>query len=197
MRPIASRACEICGEALNVVQRAIGGAKQYLHSGQRPDRPYAHPTEAVRLADLGREPVIRCDVCSALTAVWVYQSDDQQTHHNDIVRQDVAHGDYVSRHQAARVRRTVTERRQTQNLGERWSACDDCATAIERKDLLALISRGIDGLPATLTGKRLIRRRGELHDLYGHFLDTLKPSRGHISPEHPLGVWPDPPTGPT
>jgi len=45
----------------------------------------------------------------------------------------------------------------------------------------------------TFSARRLIRVRGELHGLYGHFLDTVKPGRGPITPEHPLGVWPDPP----
>ncbi len=187
------RFCRTCGEVLNVLQRAAGGPKQYLHSGQRPNRRYGHPTEAVRLEDLDRPPVIRCDFCSTATAAWVYRCDDQTTHRKEILRQDVAQRDYASRHGAARVRRTVTEHRETHTIGERWSACDDCAVVIEDRDLLALISRGIDGLPGTFTGKRLIRMRGELDGLYGHVFDTLKPGRGHITPQHPFGVWPDPP----
>jgi hypothetical protein len=190
------RFCRACGEVLNVLQHGTGGPREYLHSGQRPGRPYAHRAEAVRLEDLGRAPVIRCDICTTGVGAWVYLSDDQQAYQNAILRQDVGQRDYASRHGAARARRTITERRQTQNIGDRWSACIDCATLIEARDLLALISRGIDGQTRRFSGKLLIRMRGELHGLYEYFLDTLKPGRGAITPEHPFGVWPDPSTSP-
>jgi len=191
------RFCRTCGEVLNVAWRADSGTKEYLHSGQRPGRPYAHVTEAVRLADLGRAPVIRCDFCGTRTAVWAYQCADQLAHHNQILRQDIGQRDYTSRHGAARARRTVTERRNTQIIGDRWSACDDCATVVQSRDLLALIWRGVEGLPGSVSGKRLIRLRAELHGLYQHVLDTLQPGRAAITPEHPFGHWPDPNPDPT
>jgi hypothetical protein len=46
--------------------------------------------------------------------------------------------------------------------GERWSACDDCAALIETRDLMGLISRVTDAMPAKYTrGKKLLRVRGD------------------------------------
>jgi hypothetical protein len=77
--------------------------------------------------------------------------------------------------------------------GERWSACEGCATLIESRDLMGLISRVTDAMPAKYTrGKKLLRVRGDLHANYSTVLATLHPGRGRITAEHPLGVWEPP-----
>ena len=77
--------------------------------------------------------------------------------------------------------------------GERWSACDCCAALIETRDLMGLISRVTDAMPAKYTrGKKLVRVRGDLHANYSTVLATLRPGRGRITSEHPLGDWDSP-----
>jgi hypothetical protein len=77
--------------------------------------------------------------------------------------------------------------------GQRWSACDGCAALIEHRDLMGLIARVTDAMPAKLTrGKKLLLTRGLLHDNYTTVFATLRPGRGRITSGHPLGVW-DPP----
>ena len=77
--------------------------------------------------------------------------------------------------------------------GERWSACHGCAALIETRDLMGLISQVTDAMPAKYTrGKKLQQVRGDLHANYNTVFATLRPGRGRITSEHPLGDWDSP-----
>jgi hypothetical protein len=98
--------------------------------------------------------------------------------------------DYRRRHLAARTRNVETTAGPSQMWGERWSACDGCAALIEARDLMGLISRVTDAMPAKYTrGKKLVRVRGDLHANYSTVFATLRPGRGRITSEHPFGDW--------
>ena len=48
----------------------------------------------------------------------------------------------------------------------------------------------IDAMPPRYTrGKKLARVRGELHQNYSTVLATLRPGRGRITADNPLGEW--------
>jgi hypothetical protein len=55
---------------------------------------------------------------------------------------------------------------------------------------MGLISRVTDAMPTKYTrGKKLVRVRSDLHVNYSAVFATLRPGRGRITSEHPLGVW--------
>jgi hypothetical protein len=105
-------------------------------------------------------------------------------------------GDYQRRHRAARTRNVTTAPGRTQQWGQRWAACESCAELIEARDVYGLVGRAADAMPTKYThGNRLARVRGELHGTFSNVLADLRPGRGRITPEQPLGVWK--PTEPT
>jgi hypothetical protein len=107
------------------------------------------------------------------------------------VQRVVAHGDYLTRHGAARTRRVTTAPGITQNWGERWALCAACADLVDHGDVYGLVARVCDAMPAKYTrGQRLVRVRGELHATYTHLIATRQPGRGVITAENPLGLWP-------
>jgi len=166
------------------------GGVSYLHAVEVRGGTVDHRPDPVPVTEI-QDPVIECDFCSAPDAAWIYRCADHRTDLHRVTARVVSARDYRDRHHAARVRRTDTEHALTQAWGERWSACVGCAELIEARDLLGLIRRVTDAMPAKLArGNRLLRVRGELHSTYTAVFDTLSPGRGRIEPGHPLGVWP-------
>lgn len=178
--------CRTCRRAL-IRRVSRGGTVDFIHAaeqrGQRPDHQAA-PAPLTEIPD----PIIECDFCSAPEAAWVYICADQRTDTRIVTSRTVGLRDYHQRHRAARTRSVETEAGPLQVWGQRWSACQECAVLIEARDLMGLIARVTDSMPAKLTrGKKLVLTRGLLHENYGRVLATLRPGRGRITSEHPLG----------
>jgi hypothetical protein len=147
-----------------------------------------HP---VPLSELGAAARMVCDACSTPSPSYVYIFGEQTTSHDPIVARVVSHGDYLTRHSAARTRRVTTTPGITQNWGQRWALCTPCADLVDHGDVYGLVGRVCDAMPAKYTrGQRLVRVRGELHATYTHLIATRQPGRGLITAEHPLGLWP-------
>jgi hypothetical protein len=180
--------CRTCRKALNVRTSALGEVS-YHHTSQLRGQVPDHQPDPVPLAEL-TNPEMVCDFCSAPNPVWTYVCDDQLTESRLVTSRVVDLGEYRDRHAAARTRRTDTIPGITQSWGQRWAACEECATHLERADLYGLITRVTDTLPAKLTrGRRLLTTRGQLHAAFNPVLDSLTPGRGRITPDEPLGVW--------
>jgi hypothetical protein len=179
--------CRTCRRAL-IRRVAPSGAVDFLHAFGLRGGSADHPARPAPLTKIPG-PIIDCDFCSAPDAAWIYICADQQTDTRIVTSRTVDLGDYQRRHHAARTRNVETTAGPLQTWGERWSACNQCATSIEDRDLMGLISRVTDAMPAKFTrGKRLLLVRGLLHDQYSSMLATLRPGRGRITAEHPLGV---------
>jgi hypothetical protein len=183
--------CRTCRRAL---QRrwSSGGVLDFIHAAEQRGETSDHPADQVPLTEIV-DPIIECDFCSAPGAAWIYWCADQRTDTQIVKSRTVALHDYQRRHLAARTRSAETSAGPSQMWGERWSACEGCATLIESRDLMGLISRVTDAMPAKYTrGKKLLRVRGDLHANYSNVFATLHPGRGRITAEHPLGVWEPP-----
>ncbi len=180
--------CRACRRALNV-KVTQAGKVSYRHSEELRGETVDHPADPVPLTELDN-PVMVCDFCSRPDPAWCYLTGDQTTQSRIITSRAVGIRDYQRRHHAARTRSVTTEPTLTQQWGQRWTACKDCSTPIEARDLYGLIGRVADAMPAKYTrGSRLARVRGELHGTFSNVLATLQPGRGRITPDHPLGVW--------
>ncbi|GIF74122.1 hypothetical protein [Asanoa siamensis] len=191
MIPPEQAFCRRCRRALNTHTSSFG--LTYTHAIEARGSTVDHRPDPVAVTELN-DPLIECDFCSAPGAAWSYRCADQRTTTRTVTARIVGSNDYRDQHHAARTRRVETGDGLTQAWGERWSACPECAELIEARDLLGLISRVVEVLPAKLTrGKRLVQVRGQLHGTYSTVFDTLAPGRGRIEPGHPLGVWPEPP----
>jgi hypothetical protein len=180
--------CRTCRRAL---QRRLSasGVLDFIHAIEQRGGSSDHPADPAPLTEIV-DPIIECDFCSAPGATWIYWCADQRTDTQIVTSRTVALHDYQRRHLAARTHSVETSAGPSQMWGERWSACEDCATLIERRDLMGLISRVTDAMPAKYTrGKKLLRVRGELHANYSTVFATLRPGRGRITSTHPLGVW--------
>jgi hypothetical protein len=185
--------CRTCRRCLNV-HTDMGGRVTYLHTTELRGQGTDHAADPVPLSQFA-DPIMECDFCSAPHPVFVYRCANQRTDHRVVTARMIGARDYRDRHHAARTRRLVTEPGTVQAWGERWSTCSDCADLIEARDLLGLIRRVVDAMPAKFTrGNRLARVRGELHTTFGNVLDTLAPGRGRITPGNPLGLWECEPT---
>jgi hypothetical protein len=183
--------CRTCRRALTR-RVSPGGAVDLIHAGEQRGEAVDHKAQPVPLTEIA-DPIIECDFCSAPDAVWIYVCADQQTDTRIVTSRTVDQCDYQRRHHAARTRNVTTTAGPAQRWGQRWSACERCAALIEHRDLMGLIARVTDAMPAKLTrGKKLVQVRGHLHDTYTTVLATRRPGRGRITPGHPLGVW-DPP----
>jgi len=187
--------CRTCRRALTRVSH--GGAVDFIHAtdqrGGRTDHP-ARPAPLTEIVD----PIIECDFCSSPDAAWIYLCADQQTDTRIVTSRTMGLHDYQQRHHAARTRNVETTAGPLQVWGERWSACQGCAALIESRDLMGLVARVTDAMPAKLTrGTKLPHMRGLLHETYRAVFATLRPGRGRITPDHPLGrcpVEPHPPS---
>lgn len=183
--------CRTCRRALSTHTRL--GEITYHHAAELRGEPCDHTPDPVPLAEVP-DPVMVCDYCSDPHPVWIYLCGDQVTEFRAVTGQAVDLGDYRKRHGAARVLRTDTAPGLASAWGQRWTACQACATCIEDRDLYGLIGRVTEVMPAKLTrGKRLVVTRGRLHGTFSAVFDTLLPGRGRITPEAPLGVWETPP----
>jgi hypothetical protein len=183
--------CRTCRRAL---QRRLspGGVLDVIHAAEQRGETSDHPADPAPITEIV-DPIIECDFCSAPDATWIYWCADQRTDTQIVTSRTVALHDYQRRHLAARTRSVETSAGPSQMWGERWSACEGCATLIETRDLLGLIWRVTDAMPAKYTrGKKLLRVRGDLHANYSTVLATLRPGRARITAEHPLGVWEPP-----
>jgi hypothetical protein len=179
--------CRTCRRALNR-RVSPSGAVDFLHTADQRGRPAEHPARPAPLTEIP-DPIIECDFCSAPDAAWIYICADQQTDTRIVTSRTVDQRDYQRRHHAARTRNVETTAGPLQTWGERWSACDGCATLIENRDLMGLIARVTNAMPAKYTrGKKLLLVRGLLREQYSTMLATLRPGRGRITAEHPLGV---------
>lgn len=189
--------CRSCRRALQW-RRSPSGVLDLIHAAEQRGAISDHPADPAPITEIV-DPIIECDLCSAPDAAWIYRCADQRTDTQIVTSRTVALHDYQRRHLAARTRSVETTAGPSQIWGERWSACEDCATLIERRDLMGLILRVTDVMPAKYTrGKKLMRVRGNLHANYSTVFTTLHPGRGRITAEHPLGVWepPDEDDGP-
>jgi hypothetical protein len=185
--------CRTCHRALSVYLDVATGELAYRHAAELCGGGVDHPADPAPLAEI-REPVMECDFCSRVEVAWVYRCADQFTEQRIVISEVVSASDYRDRHHAARVRRAETAPAIANVWGERWAACAGCAESIESRDLLGLIARVTESLPAKLTrGNRLARTRGHLRATYSVVLATLAPGRGRITADQPLGVWESPP----
>ncbi len=184
--------CRRCRRALNTRTSALGEVT-FHHAAELRGQACDHQPDPVPLAELP-DAVMVCDFCNAPNPQWTYVCGDQITESRMVTTRVVDLGEYRDRHAAARTRRADTVPGIAQSWGQRWAACEECASFLDRRDLYGLISRVTDTLPAKLTrGKRLVTTRGRLHAAFSAVLDTLAPGRGRITPEAPLGVWESPP----
>lgn len=189
--------CRTCRRALNT--RTGPGGISYYHAAELRGESRDHEPDPVPLTQLP-DPEMVCDFCSAPDPVTIFVCSDQITEFRVVTGRTVGLDDYHKRHGAARVRRTDTAPGLANSWGQRWAACQACATRVEARDLYGVIGRVTETLPAKLTrGKRLVETRGRLHAAFTTVFETLLPGRGRITAEAPLGVWEDPPgsvTGP-
>jgi hypothetical protein len=183
--------CRTCRRA---VQRRLSpsGLVDFIHGAEQRGGTSDHPADPAPITEIV-DPIIECDFCSAPGAAWIYWCADQWTDTQIVTSRTVGLRDYQRRHFAARTRSVETTAGPSQMWGERWGACEGCATLIESRDLMGLISRVTDAMPVKYTrGKKLMRVRGDLHANYSTILATLRPGRGRITSAHPLGVWESP-----
>ena len=187
--PDPSMYCRTCTRALQVRRHGDAGPVEYLHAADLRGDHTDHTPAPVPLAELP-DAVQECDFDSATPAVFVYVCDEQVTAHSRIAQRIVGQDDYLRRGAAARSLREVTEHMQTHHWGQRWAACEGCAALIEARDLLGLIRRVTDGLPARMlnTPRKLRAVRGELDATYSHVFATLRPGRLRITTGNPLGI---------
>jgi|GEM_PF-2065228 len=180
--------CRTCRRALNT-HTAPSGQVTYRHTVELRGAASDHPADPAPVTELP-DAVMQCDFCSQPHPAWTYVCADQHTHVDRVTARIVDARDYRNRHGAARVRRTETTPGITQAWGQRWAACEGCATLIDTRDVYGLISRVAEAMPAKLVrGNRLPRVRAELHATYSVVFATLAPGRGRITVDHPLGVW--------
>ena len=180
--------CRACRRAL-YRHESPTGAVSFLHPAEVRGGRVDHQAQPAPVTEVP-DPIIECDFCSRPGAVWVYVCADQETDTRIVTARTVALGDYRRRHNAARTIHVETALGPLQIWGERWSACDGCATLIESRDVYALISRVTEAMPGAYTrGKKLMKVRGQLHGTYSTVLATLRPGRGRITPQHRLGLW--------
>jgi hypothetical protein len=183
--------CRTCRRALQW-RRSPSGIADFIHAAEQRGDSSDHPADPAPLTEIV-DPIIECDFCSAPGAAWIYWCADQRTDTQIVTSRTVGLHDYRRRHHAARTRGVETTAGPSQMWGERWSACDGCAALIEARDLMGLIWRVTDAMPAKYTrGKKLLRVRGDLHANYSAVFATLRAGRGRITSEHPLGVWDSP-----
>ena len=180
--------CRTCRRALHR-RESPNGVVDFLHPAEQRGAPSDHPADPAPVTEIV-DPIIDCDFCSAAGAAWIYWCADQRTDTQIVTSRTVGLHDYRRRHLAARTRSVETTAGPSQLWGERWSACESCATLIESRDLMGLISQVTNAMPAKyIRGKNLPRVRGQLHATYSTVLATLRPGRGRITPTHPLGHW--------
>lgn len=180
--------CQVCRESLMRV--TTEGVVSYIHALKLRREPADHNPKVVPLSALNGDPVMECDVCSAPDPIWIYVCDDQLDETKRVTAEVRNTREYQERYLAARVRRVDTEGKFTKGYGKRWTACDRCADAIERRAILDLVYWATQGLPSRFTRpKRLADTRAHIRRTFEHLLDTLHPGRGHILPGRPEGVW--------
>ena len=180
--------CRTCRRALNV-QVSPAGKVTFRHSDELRGETVDHPADPVPLTELDNAVMV-CDFCSRPDPAWCYLTGNQTTESRVVTSRTVGVRDYQRRHHAARTRGVSTAAAVTQQWGQRWTACENCSTLIETRDLYGLISRVADAMPAKYTrGNRLARVRGELHATFSNVLADLQPGRGRITPDQPLGLW--------
>ncbi|GAA1811012.1 hypothetical protein GCM10009682_35740 [Luedemannella flava] len=180
--------CRTCRRALNRWETA-GGQVDFIHAAEQRGASTDHPARPAPITEI-TDPIIECDFCSATGATWIYVCADQETDTRIVTSKTVDLRDYHQRHHAARTRNVQTTAGPLSRWGTRWSACTPCAERIEDRDLMGLIARVTDAMPAKFTrGKKLVSVRGLLHENYSTVFATMRPGRGRIIPQHPLGVW--------
>jgi hypothetical protein len=186
--------CRTCRRALQW-RRSPSGVVDFIHAAEQRGATSDHPADPAPITEIVT-PIIECDFCSAAGAAWIYICADQRTDTQIVTSRTVGLHDYQRRHLAARTRSVETTAGPSQMWGERWAACESCATLIGSRDLMGLISRVTDAMPAKYTrGKKLLRVRADLHANYSTVFATLRPGRGRITSAHPLGVWDSPDEG--
>jgi hypothetical protein len=180
--------CRACRRALSI-RLSPAGVLNFIHHAEQRGEAVDHQAQPVPITEI-TDPIIDCDFCSAPDAAWVYTCADQTSDLRIVTSSTVKGSEYRDRHHAARTRNVRTSAGPMQLWGERWTACDGCAALVEARDLMGLIARVTDAMPAKYTrGKKLARVRGELHQNYSTVLATLRPGRGRITSDNPLGQW--------
>ncbi len=135
----------------------------------------------VPLDQLDGPPVGVCDFCSAADPRWIYTCDRFEQEHFNELRRYIDASDYRDRNRAARVRRSEGEYDFVTISDEGWAACEDCAELIEKEDVVKLVTRVTQKMPAKFTrGKRLLKVRGTLYTAYEHFFQTKRAGRDEI-----------------
>jgi hypothetical protein len=162
--------CRACRTAL-IVHTAHGVVSHYTHA--RPEFTH-HAPDPVPFAAI-EAPRTFCDFCSTPDPAFIYLTDN-------VARSEYVGGqttrsvsEYWDKHNAARITQSrVGAADFTQNMGEDWTACDGCAELVDKRDLLGLIWRVTQLLPAKLTrGNRLIEVRARMNDVYGQLFTTI------------------------
>lgn len=184
--------CATCSFALDVVS-GKSGSQSYVHTdsvlrhhrlrGIEPHDPDAVPIETLA------SPVVLCDFDSEVPATYLYVCASRVVTHTKIEAQHYRLSDYRRRHLAARVTRVETGEKLTTDQGTVWAACEPCAALIEARDVLGLVGRAVESLPAKyVAGRRLIEVRGRFITDFEEMFATLESPRRRLEPGHPLGI---------
>lgn len=181
--------CRTCRDPLTSVKPAAGPQTwihgQSLVTRQAPD----HQPDPVPLSQLpGANQV--CDFCNESNPLFVYRAQRQET---ETARPKTIYKnltDYRDKSYNARTVRTEGSSILEQGYSPDWAACAGCAELIEARDLNGLVFRVMQNMPAKLTRRnRLVQTRADLFDRYGTLFKEMKPGRGRITKENPLGEW--------
>lgn len=185
--------CQVCQFACDHLRPDVGPSR-YVHTEavllhHRRLRVVDHEPVPVPIETLAA-PIQLCDFDIEIPAVFIYVSGDRVTVDKRVTARYVSAGDHQRQNVAARTLRVETEKMMTSNWGTRWAACEGCAALIEAGDILGLLRRSVDRLPAkhTNTQKKLIGVRSRINEQFEDFFSTRLPARLRIIDGHPLGV---------
>lgn len=183
--------CRTCTFALDVrLDPVTGRVLGYQHTGATSrfiDTP--HVPDPVPLEDFPQARFV-CDICSSPDALWSYASvemtatmQERGTQVVDPQHQHARMWGHQHRQASAREARRWGVRGDATSTGilsDGWAACEPCAALLDARDLLGLISRAVDAMPAKWSkGKRLIGVRADLRSVY-------EPLLAHLAPPVPL-----------
>jgi hypothetical protein len=170
--------CGVCKYALDRLDGPDGTT--YIHPrSQRLPGVAEHDPAPVRLADLPDAKML-CDFCGE-TAQWVHTLAALTRRQSVVTAATVGLSDYQNRSGAARVLRVDTEPATPQRLGSIWAACGACSTLVQAGDVLGLMARAVEGLPAKMRRpNRLAEVRGQLRQTYEGLFAELGPDRAPI-----------------
>jgi len=190
-----------------------GTCRRALYRHRDPSGPvvYYHPETVTRAATAAGEPdhdpnpvplskmvdpIMFCDFCSAPDPTWWFETanvvDRRYERSPHVISENVDGAPYTKRYGQAERFVSAREARRwdtpgagtiSTHLGERWTACEACAVLVEARDIMGLIWRVTQTLPAKMTrGHRLVQVRAQLTDTYTAVFAVLGPRTPLIIP---------------